>query len=319
MGDPVEVDSIRSVFGGRTRQHTLYMGSVKANIGHCGPAAGVAGLLKVLVMLRHGHIPPQIHYDILNPKIAPLSHEGMAISRSLQPWNIPFRAALVNSYGAAGSNAALICCDVPRQYFKDDVVPAAPKTMDPLPSTPMYFPLLLTAASETSLLETTRALGLYLERNAGDLNMRLVDVAFTLNNRRQRQKYIASVKANTMEKASQLVTSLSRSDVSMLSTVSYPPKPVVFVFSGQCARCWIDGGAKPSAVIGHSLGELTALSVSGVLSLADSISLIATRAHLIETKWGADKGSMLSVECTVHEVEMLLAAVKGKHDDAALI
>ncbi|RYP89869.1 hypothetical protein DL770_004021 [Monosporascus sp. CRB-9-2] len=378
VGDPVEMDSIRSVVGSASRQHSVYVGSIKANIGHCEPAAGVAGLLKVLAMLRHGHIPPQANYRVLSPKIAPLDRDGMAISNSLRPWDAPFRVALVNSYGAAGSNAALLCCDIPRQQFRDGAVAVAdaPKTEESSSLPLISFPLLLTAASEASLLETGRTLGVYLDRKATELNIRLADVAFTLNKRRQRQKYFTSVKADTIEEAVRLLLSFSRSNVSELPAASDPPRAVVFTFSGQtsrtialpkslydsfpafrsyldacdakfrilsnasllqaifqtgvvediaalqcgvfavqyaCAQCWIDAGARPRAVIGHSLGELTALAVSGVLSLEDTITLVATRARLIEKKWGPDKGSMLSVECTAGEFEEISSLVKRQN------
>ncbi|RYP07339.1 hypothetical protein DL764_002555 [Monosporascus ibericus] len=377
VGDPVEVDSIRSVVRRPSRQHSVYLGSIKANIGHCEPAAGVAGLLKVLAMLRHGHIPPQINYRVLNPKIAPLDRDGIAISNSLRPWDPPFRVALVNSYGAAGSNAALLCCDIPRQQFRDVAVAVADVPKREVSSLPLIsFPLLLTAASEASLLETGRTLGVYLDQRATDLDIRLADVAFTLNKRRQGQKYFTSIKADTIEGAVKLLLSLGRSNVSELPAASDPPRAVVFTFSGQtsrtialpesfydsfpafrsyldacdakfrilrnasflraifqtgavediaalqcgvfavqyaCAQCWIDAGARPRAVIGHSLGELTALAVSGVLSLEDTITLVATRARLIEEKWGPDNGSMLSVECTAGEFEEISSLVKRQN------
>ncbi|RYP57380.1 hypothetical protein DL769_009517 [Monosporascus sp. CRB-8-3] len=378
VGDPVEMDSIRSVFGSTSRQHSVYIGSIKASIGHCEPAAGVAGLLKVLAMLRHGHIPPQANYRVLNPKIAPLDCDGIAISNSLRPWDVPFRVALVNSYGAAGSNAALLCCDIPRQQSRDGAVAVADvpkiKVASSLPL--VSFPLLLTAASEASLLETGRTLGVYLGQKAADLNIRVADVAFTLNKRRQRQKYFTSIKADTIEGAVKQLLSLGRSNVAELPAASDSPRAVVFTFSGQtsrtialpkslydsfpafrsyldacdakfrilrnasllqaifqtgvvediaalqcgvfavqyaCAQCWIDAGARPRAVIGHSLGELTALAVSGVFSLEDSITLVATRARLIERKWGPDNGSMLSVECTAGEFEEISSVVKGQN------
>lgn len=75
----------------------------------------------------------------------------------------------------------------------------------------------------------------------------------------------------------------------------------VFAVQYASARCWINAGAQPAAVVGHSLGELTALAVSGVLSLADSIKLIAARGRVMGTNWGPEKGAMLAVECSPEE------------------
>ncbi|KAH8697261.1 hypothetical protein BGW36DRAFT_296668 [Talaromyces proteolyticus] len=368
VGDPLEMESIRSVFGSRNAgsQQSVHVGSIKANVGHSEPAAGVAGLLKVLTMLRHGQIPPQAGFRLLNPKIT--LPDGINISRNLQPWDAPFRAALVNSYGAAGSNGALICCEMPQYSSKQ-----------PSPSTSQIsFHLPVTATSKTSLVENAKALGEYLDQKAsGSNSLLLADVAFTLSQRRQRHKYSASVTADTLKGAVQALKSLGESEIFELPT-SGPGTgtPLVLVFSGQIsstislpeslpssfpvfrsyleecdtefrklgnssllpaifqnnpvddiaalqcgifavqyasAQCWIDAGARPRALIGHSLGELTALAVSGVLSLADSIKLIATRGHLIATKWGAEKGTMLALECNMDEWAEISALVRQEH------
>ncbi|KAF1351698.1 beta-ketoacyl synthase, partial [Lizonia empirigonia] len=68
-GDPLEVSSIREVFGGSDRPTKMYLGSIKANTGHAESAAGVAGLLKVISMLQKKAIPPHALFKSLNPKI----------------------------------------------------------------------------------------------------------------------------------------------------------------------------------------------------------------------------------------------------------
>jgi acyl transferase domain-containing protein len=111
-GDPVEYRSIRQVFGG-TRP-TLHFGSVKANIGHTGAASGIAGLLKVLLMIRNQRIPPQANFTALNSSILPLEPDYLSITTNELEWKATFRAACVNNYGAAGNNAAVIVCEPPR-------------------------------------------------------------------------------------------------------------------------------------------------------------------------------------------------------------
>lgn len=356
VGDPLEMDSLRSVFGSVSRQHKLHIGSIKGNIGHSEAAAGVSGLLKVLTMLRNSKIPPQANFNLLNPEINSLERDNIAISRKLIPWNQPFRAALVNSYGAAGSNGALICCSAPP-------IPSPDPEADGTVHNPFSYPLFVSASCKASLIETARSLGTYLDQKLGDPEIRIGDVAFTLNQKRQRQKYFATVQANTIEEAARSLQSLDMSEILEVSA-SEKSKQIVFAFSGQtsqtiglpksiydtfpafrhyvdacdtefrrltrtsllpaifeldvlrripalqcgifavqyaCARCWLDAGARPRALVGHSLGELTALVLSGILSVADGIKLIIARGELIEKKWGPEKGSMLALECTTAE------------------
>lgn len=75
------------------------------------------------------------------------------------------------------------------------------------------------------------------------------------------------------------------------------------------AKSWIDSGIVVDTLIGHSFGELAALCVAGSLSLLDTFRLVAGRAKLIQNDWGAEKGSMLSVECRKSEIESVLSLV----------
>ncbi|KAB5575255.1 hypothetical protein GE09DRAFT_990386 [Coniochaeta sp. 2T2.1] len=111
VGDPIECQSIRDTFGGPRRRCELFLGSVKDNIGHTEAASGPAGLVKVVMMMQKRTIVKQANFTTLNPKIPPLEPDSMAIPRHNQPWNAANRIALVNSYGAAGSNAAILLRD----------------------------------------------------------------------------------------------------------------------------------------------------------------------------------------------------------------
>lgn len=365
VGDPLEMESISSVFGRDpdSRQERLFVGSLKGNIGHSEPAAGVAGLLKVLMMLRRGYIPPQASFKRLNPKLPSLEGHGIDISRTLVPWASPFHAALVNSYGAAGSNAALVCCEMPQSST------VSATRSDQLPTT--SYDLFISAFSSTSVIENAKKLSAHLESNAGVID--LADLAFTLNQRRQRQKYFACVKVETTHEAARRLRLLTPADVMELRPSS-STRSVVLTFSGQTskiiglpkslydnfpvlrfhidacnaefqkvtnrsllpelfqqsalddkatlqcglftvqyafAKAWVDAGLKPAAVLGHSLGELTAVVVAGVLSLADGMKLIAARGQLIEKNWGPEKGSMLALECTQHDFSRIAALARG--------
>ena len=79
-GDPIEIASIREVFGGSHRRGMVLIGSVKANIGHCEPAAVIIGVIKALLMIDKGILPPLANFSDLNPKIPALEPEKMSIS-----------------------------------------------------------------------------------------------------------------------------------------------------------------------------------------------------------------------------------------------
>jgi acyl transferase domain-containing protein/acyl carrier protein len=367
-GDPIEVESVRSVLGDPARPHPLSLGSVKGNIGHCETGAGVAGLLKVLAMMKHGGIPPLASHKKLNPKIPALEPDQMEISKTLKPWNVPVRAAFINSYGAAGSNASMICCEPP-PVDKDGASSGQQE------SESTSYSVVVSGATRKSLVLNARALAAYLSQEASQLSMK--NIAFTLNRRRKRNRFCAEVTASD-------ATSLAHALRSVESPTYESPakvKPVVLVFSGQntnavaldrkiydtypafrayidacdaelvklgyptileaifqkepitsavalqssifamqyaCARSWIDAGLKPQAIIGHSFGELTALAVSGALSLVDALKLMTCRASLIDTKWGSEKGGMLVVHADVATVQLLQSRFKAAHNGAEL-
>nr|P9WET2.1 RecName: Full=Non-reducing polyketide synthase Preu6; Short=NR-PKS Preu6; AltName: Full=Lecanoric acid synthase [Preussia isomera]UNY67719.1 polyketide synthase Preu6 [Preussia isomera] len=367
-GDPIEVESVRAVLGDPTRAHSLSLGSVKGNIGHCETGAGVAGLLKVLAMIKHGGIPPLASHKALNPKIPALETHHMEIAKQLKPWDVPLRAAFVNSYGAAGSNAAVICVEPP------PVVTDGSSLIGTEPQK-VTLPVIVSGATRKSLVLNARALASYLSQDGSHLSIH--DVAFTVNQRRKRNRFCAEVSGTDLPS---LVQSLRAVDSPSFESPG-KSKPVVLVFSGQntnavaldrtiydtypvfkayidacdseivklgfpsimeaifqkepistavalqgsifamqyaCARSWIDAGLKPRAIIGHSFGELTALAVSGALSLADSLKLVTCRGHLIDTKWGEERGGMLVIHADVATVERFQSRFKAQHDGAEL-
>lgn len=341
-GDPLEMASVREVFGGQERDTVLNIGSLKGNIGHAETAAGVASLLKVLTMIQKAGIPPQASYRSLNPKIPSLEVDKMTIATKAAPWKAPILAASVNSYGAAGSNAAVICCEYS---------PPKPKKPEQ-PSPDLIYPIIVTASSRESLNLNIQNLAAYLKKSIPP--PALGDVAFTLSTKRKLHRHVFATSVSDTKSLVQSLNSKSLATVEMPQT----PKRVVLVFGGQtrrtigmnkkiyqtypqlrsyvdecdrivvglgystllplmfqaealtsvvalqcgtfamqyaCAQCWIQAGIRVDAVMGHSFGELTALVVSGKLSLQDGLRLIARRASLMETQWGREKGTMLVI------------------------
>lgn len=355
-GDPVEIASVREVLGGQDRTHILNIGSIKGNIGHAETAAGVAGLLKVLVMIQKCVIPPQANFRFLNSKIPALEENKMAITKEAIHWEEKLRVAFVNSYGAAGSNAALICCN----YSSPNIATFNQRTIE------QPFPIIISATSPESLRMNIQNLGQHLMKALSKPN--LGDVAFTLSKKREIHRHIFLTCALDTEK---LAKTLSN-EPHLTAETSEAPKPIVLVFGGQtkktvgvdktlyesypcfrnyvdecdkiimdlghqslqpsifeknplasvvslqcgtfamqyaCAKCWIDAGLLVEAVVGHSFGELTAMVVSGVLSLRDGLKLIACRASLMETKWGVEKGVMLVINSSRETVQEILAII----------
>ncbi len=221
-GDPLEIASIREVFGGPDRG-LLNIGSVKGNIGHAETAAGVAGLLKVLAMLNNAGIPPQASHQSLNPKIPALGVDNMGIATEFVPWEAPLLAACVNSYGAGGSNCALICCERPRQKR------TIPKQASTAHAEPTY-PILMSAASQESLHAAAQDLSRYLQQIRPKPH--LGDVAFTLSRRRKLHRRAFVTCTSDLDDLVQCL----KSEASHVFEMPQAQKPIVLAFGGQTKR-----------------------------------------------------------------------------------
>src|SRR4029077_1914525 len=114
LGDPIELDALSQVFGERDGSAPLVLGSVKTNLGHLESAAGVAGFIKTVLSVRHGHIPQHLHFNQLTPNasagasrftIAAQPMEWPAVGRS--------RRAGVSSVGVSATNAHVVVEQAP--------------------------------------------------------------------------------------------------------------------------------------------------------------------------------------------------------------
>lgn len=162
LGDPIEIAGLRAAMG----EAGCAIGSVKSNIGHLEAAAGIAGLTKVLLQMRHRTLVPSLHTDTLNPNID-WAETPFRVQRTLAPWHPPHGQAMragVSAFGAGGSNAHVIVEQAP------DRAAAAPA------AGPQW--LLLSARTEAQLRESAARLASWIERH-GDQHA-LADVAYTL-------------------------------------------------------------------------------------------------------------------------------------------
>ena len=128
LGDPIEMNALMAVLGeGRDRAARCAVGSVKTNIGHLESAAGIAGLVKTVLMLEHGMIAPHLHVSTLNPHIA-MDGTPFVVPAGPIAWPagaVPRRAG-VSSFGFGGTNAHVILEEAPSMS-------AAPRAPQPLP------------------------------------------------------------------------------------------------------------------------------------------------------------------------------------------
>lgn len=111
LGDPIEIEALRAVYDspGTADQSPLpcVIGSLKANIGHCEAASGIAGLLKVVLAIQHRCLPPLTHFETLNPHIS-LTDSRFVFPKTAEPWPVATALAAVSSFGLGGTNAHVL-------------------------------------------------------------------------------------------------------------------------------------------------------------------------------------------------------------------
>jgi acyl transferase domain-containing protein/acyl carrier protein len=216
LGDPIEVAALTKAFRARTPNVGFCaLGSVKSNIGHLDVAAGIAGLIKTVMALKHKMIPPSLHFSEPNPKID-FAASPFYVNTALRDWSSegrPRRAG-VSSFGMGGTNAHIVLEEAPAP------APAAP-------SRPWQL-LLLSARTSEALEAGTARLADHLQQHA-ELN--LADVAHTLRKGRRRFSHRRMLVCDSAAEA--LKSLRAGDDRSMPTTVSEASdRSLVFMFSG---------------------------------------------------------------------------------------
>lgn len=220
LGDPIEVAALTRAYSASTKARNFCaIGSVKTNIGHTDTAAGVAGLIKAALVLKHQAIPPSLHYEQPNPGIdfANSPFYVNSVLREIKPADTPCRAA-VSAFGIGGTNAHAILEAAPVLERDERARP---------------YQLLTLSAKTGSALETmTTNLARHLKQHA-DVN--LADVAYTLQVGRRAFNYRRVLACRDVDDA---VSALERLDPKRVLTSFCEPvkKDVVFMFSGQGAQ-----------------------------------------------------------------------------------
>ena len=220
MGDPIEVAALTSAFRSSTKDTKFCaLGSVKSNIGHLDPAAGIAGLIKTVLALDRKEIPPTLHFQHPNPNID-FANSPFYVADKLSDWkngSAPRRAG-VSSFGIGGTNAHVTLEEAPPVHSAE----------------PSRTWQLLTLSAQTSpgLVEATVDLADHLRRNP-DVN--LADAAYTLQVGRRAFQHRRVVVCTDANQALRMLE--SQDDRYVFSGLqSGAPPPVVFMFSGQGAQ-----------------------------------------------------------------------------------
>ena len=243
LGDPIEAEALLSTYGRRRRPgHTLWLGSIKSNIGHAQAAAGVAGVIKMAMALRHGSLPKTLHVDAPSAKVD-WSAGDVSLLTDHVAWvsNGEPRRAAVSSFGVSGTNAHVIVEEPPGTTGDGG---QAPRGAPPTPSSDRpdvsflrqdTAPWLLSGASGDALSDQARRLGDWVK----DSDLDAHDVGYSLVSTRPALEHRAVVIGGSPE---QMLDGLEilRSGESGAGVVRGVRRShdgsVVFVFPGHGAQ-----------------------------------------------------------------------------------
>lgn len=355
-GDGTEMVSVTNIFAPadparrRKADQPLYLGAVKANVGHGEAASGVTALIKCLMMLRKNAIPPHVGIKGIINQTFPtdLGERGVNIAFKKTPFpsnkSHRGRRIYVSNFSAAGGNTGMLLEEGPKKISSY----ADPRSAHVVA---------VTAKSKSALLRNVERLNEYLKANP---STSIADLAYTTTARKIQHPWRMSVTGTTVAQVQSELKSKLLSE-KLVPILPIPPK-VAFLFTGQgshyaalgkelfetstvfkssiqeyerlaiihgfpsfvplidgsvtdvttlspvivqlglvcfemaLAGLWESWGVKPSAVIGHSLGEYAALNIAGVLSASDTIYLVGTRAQLLVDRCTAGSHAMLAVQ-----------------------
>lgn len=189
LGDPIEIAALTKAFHETTEKNGFCaIGSVKTNIGHICEAAGIAGLIKTILVLKHKLIPPSLHFRQPNPNID-FANSPFYVNTSLSEWRVngtPRRAG-VNAFGMGGTNCHVVLEEAPEQVNSQHSTVKNDRTLHILT---------LSAKSSKALSELAQNYVAYLNSNA---DASLADICFTANAGRKHFNHRLAVTAASVE------------------------------------------------------------------------------------------------------------------------
>ncbi|NKB62527.1 MAG: SDR family NAD(P)-dependent oxidoreductase [Gammaproteobacteria bacterium] len=366
LGDPLECQALGAALG-TVSDNPIWVGSVKANIGHLEPAAGIAGLIKAALSLSNQAVPPVANLSIPNPNIA-FDELGIRLPKKVESLEfVSGEYASVNSFGYGGTNAHAILKYAPS--MKTDEAVRIQTGIDK-PDTPLYF-LPLSARSETALQSLAgRYINFFTDNLSGEND--LDDICFSAATRRDHHRNrLALIASSRDELCRQLADYVeNKGEYLVTAKAAVNPQNAIFVMTGMGSqwwgmgqelfnteavfrrmvlRCdeifsaisgwsildemqkseldsqisqtqiaqpanfvlqvalhdlWLSKGFRPAAIVGHSVGEVSAAYVSGVLSLEDALCVSYHRSRLQQK--AAGRGGMLAVNITADEAAQMI-------------
>lgn len=220
LGDPIELGALSTVFA--NNPHPLVVGSVKTNIGHLEGAAGIAGLIKVILCLQHQQIPPHLHFHNPSPHVD-WNSQKIQVPSQILPWESDqSRLAGVSSFGLNGTNAHIIL---------EEFVPAETTPGTLVPSQHIFT---LSAKSESALVKLAQTYADYLQ-NHGQLS--LADICHTSNSSRSQLNHRLACVISTQQELQENLSEFAHNNPSSLTQqgfVSGKKRPkIAFLFTGQ--------------------------------------------------------------------------------------
>nr|WP_305884222.1 type I polyketide synthase [Allokutzneria sp. A3M-2-11 16] len=340
LGDPIEAQAVIATYG-QKRDTPLYLGSLKSNIGHAQAAAGVAGVIKTVMALRHGVLPQTLHIDEPSPHVD-WTAGAVSLLTSAQEWpevDRPRRAA-VSSFGISGTNAHVILEQAPA------VSSPSEKVVEPV-----ALPWIVSGKTPSALEAQVAQLRSFVDANEA---LSSLDIAFSLATTRaaldERAVFLGSldgepvargrlVKGKTAflftgqgsqrrgmgqelyaaypvfaaayDEVRALLPAISEEELDQTGNA----QPALFALEVALYRLVESWGIKPDFLVGHSIGELAAAHVAGVFSLEDAARLVAARGRLMQAL--PTGGAMIAIQATEEEVSSKLvdgvdiAAING--------
>ncbi|MER5642624.1 type I polyketide synthase [Kitasatospora sp. NPDC002227] len=354
LGDPIEAQALLATYGrGRDAANPLRLGSVKSNIGHTQAASGVAGVMKMVLAMRHGLLPKSLHVDEPTPHVdwtagaVELLTEAVEWPRTGGP-----RRAAVSSFGVSGTNVHTILEQAPPTD-----APSVVRADRPIEAS--VVPWVLSGKGEAALSAQAERLAVFstdaepaevgaaLVRGRSVFEDRMVvldgDFEHAVTGRAlgsggvvlvfpgQGSQWVGMA-AGLLQASPVFARSIAACSAALQPFVDWDleealesrellervdvVQPVLFAVMVSLAALWRSMGVTVSAVVGHSQGEIAAACVAGALSLEDAARVVALRAKALARVAGS--GGMVSLFASAEKAEELLADFAGRVGVAAV-